>query len=179
VSNSISDDEKKLFRDSMRSVTPLKHKKIQPREQLTMTVQPRKREKSPQSVTTRYLSNYFTEEVGAESIVSYNIPGIPKKRLGELKSGEIRWQGRLDLHGLKIPEAQDKLCQFITHQYDLGNRCILVIHGKGGIVGEAPILKNHIVNWLKQIPEVMAFHSALPRDGGSGALYLLLKKLSK
>lgn len=174
MSNGISDDDKKLFRDNMRSVTPLKHKKIHPREQITMSVHPRKQEVLEPSMTTRYLSNYYTEEVGAETMVSYNVPGIPKKRLGELKRGEIRWQARLDLHGLTIPQAQDKLCQFVINKYHLKNRCVLIIHGKGGAAGEAPILKNHTVHWLKQLPEVLAFHSALPRDGGNGALYLLL-----
>lgn len=176
MSHDPSEDDKKLFRDAMRSVTPLKTRALH---------QPTRSDKTPPLIHKkpyepviehRYLSNHYTDEVGSESILTYAASGIPKKQLIKLKRGEIRWQARIDLHGQTISQAQTRLCQFITQQYDLGNRCVLVIHGKGGSTGEAPILKNHTNHWLKQLPEVLAFHSALPRDGGAGALYVLLKQ---
>lgn len=177
--NDITDDDKKLFRESMRHVTPLKqtNKKHSPTH-LPPTI-PKKPRASiqPKSVSPHYyLSSLYTEEVGPNTTLSYHITGIPKKRLIELKNGDIRWQGRLDLHGNTIQQAQDKLCEFVTHQYHLGHRCILVIHGKGSPTGEAPILKNCVNHWLKQLPQILAFHSALPRDGGCGAVYVLLRR---
>lgn len=68
------------------------------------------------------------------------------------------------------------LCQFIQTQAELGKRCLLIIHGKGGIQGAPPVIKNLLNRWLPQINEVIAFHSALPKDGGSGAIYVLLKR---
>ena len=58
-----------------------------------------------------------------------------------------------------------------------GHRCLLVIHGKGyySSSGE-PILKNLLKNWLPLQPDVIAFHSAKPKDGGTGAIYLLIKR---
>ena len=50
------------------------------------------------------------------------------------------------------------------------------MHGKGLRSGPAgPVLKNSVQHWLSQWDEVLAFVSAQPRDGGSGALYVLLK----
>ena len=52
-----------------------------------------------------------------------------------------------------------------------------VIHGKGlgsGING--PIIKNYAQRWLAQWADVLAFVTARAKDGGSGALYALIKK---
>ncbi len=176
MSYDTSEDDKKLFLDAMRSVTPLKNRT---QHQLTRPDKPPSpiQKKQHEPIVKHYdLSNHYTEEVGSESTLTYAAYGIPKKRLLELKKGDIRWQARIDLHGKTIPQAQDQLCQFITQQYHIDNRCVLIIHGKGGATGEAPILKNHTNHWLKQLPEVLAFQSALPRDGGTGALYVLLKR---
>ena len=175
--NDPSEDDKKLFRDSMRGVTPLnqKNKRAEaPQKKPSAIVRP-KEITSPQS-KTYYLSNYYTQEVSSEAILSYHIPGLQKKRHLELKRGDIRWEGRLDLHGHTMPQAQDRLCQFINQQSQAGHRCVLIIHGKGSPTGEPPVLKNHVNHWLKQLPQVIAFHSALPRDGGSGAIYVLLSR---
>lgn len=176
MSHDTSEDDKKLFRDAMRSVTPLKNRTQHQPSRPDKTPSPIHKKQYEPIIRHYDLSNHYTEEVGSESTLTYATSGIPKKRLLELKKGEIHWQARIDLHGQTIAQAQDRLCQFITQQYHLGNRCILIIHGKGGATGEAPILKNHTNHWLKQLPEVLAFHSALPRDGGAGALYVLLKR---
>lgn len=177
--NDITDDDKNLFRNSMRDVTPLKQTQKDrhyPQKEKPVSTKPRQRLPEAPVATSIHLSNYYTEEVGPNSILSYHIPGIPKKRLIELKNGLIRWEGRLDLHGQTLSQAQDKLCQFMAQQQSLGHRCVLIIHGKGSPTGDAPVLKNHAYHWLKQLPHVIAMHSALPRDGGSGALYVLLKR---
>lgn len=173
-----SDDDKKLFRESMRSVTPLKQKNSKVKPEKHIAIPPIHPPKSPiLNPEVYFLSSHYTEVVGPETILSYSISSLPKKRLLQLKRGEIRPEGRLDLHGNTIVQAQDKLCQFITHQCEIHHRCVLIIHGKGSPTGEAPVLKNHVNHWLKQLPQILAFHSALPRDGGSGALYVLLYKL--
>jgi DNA-nicking Smr family endonuclease len=92
-----------------------------------------------------------------------------------LKNGEIPWEGRLDLHGFKADTARTSLCHFIQTQAQNNKRCLLIIHGKGGHQGAPPIVKNLINRWLPQLEEVLAFHSARPKDGGHGAVYVLLK----
>ncbi|WP_019216278.1 Smr/MutS family protein [Legionella tunisiensis] len=122
------------------------------------------------------MSDYYTEVVQANTLLSYCSHSIPAKRLRELKNGQISWQARLDLHGLRSDDAKNALIKCIAQQHALGHRCLLIIHGKGSHQGEPPILKNLVNHWLQQFPQVLAFHSALARDGGSGALYVLLKK---
>ncbi len=174
----IDDEDRALFQESMKTVTPLKQT-IQ-REQIFRTHPPitvRKKNLSLEVTPTQYaLSNHYTTIQHAESILSFCHSSLTRKRLLDLKQGKIPYTGRLDLHGLTPDTARDVLCEFIDRQYKADSRCVLIIHGKGGRFNEAPILKNLVYHWLPQLPQILAFHSANPRDGGNGALYVLLKK---
>lgn len=175
----VSDEEKALFRQAMQSVKPLKKGTATPRELIVPKNQAiaRKRAVSEKPLPSGMtLSSYYTDEVLAHTTLSYVSHGIPAKRFRELKMGAIQWQAQLDLHGLTTEDARETLLAFILRQYEAEHRSILIIHGKGGVHGEAPVLKNLVNHWLKQIPTVLAFHSAKPKDGGTGALYVLLKR---
>ncbi|KTD24510.1 MULTISPECIES: Smr/MutS family protein [Legionella] len=173
--DSLSEDDKALFRKMMGDVKPLKKSdKINLGSTGTKN---RKQERIPVArTTTVYLSDYYAEEVQANTILFYSSHRIPNKRLRELKAGRIPWQAKLDLHGLRPDDAKEALIKFIGQQTDLARRSLLIIHGKGSHRGEAPVLKNLVNRWLTQFPQVLAFHSALARDGGEGALYVLLKR---
>ena len=197
--NKLSDEDKALFRSVMQTVKPLKQarhlaaktlipcKKLDPviittERRITETKKTLEKKplvKIPQrnNPTSNYsLSSYYSDTVHADSTLSYCKQSIPRKRLSQLKNGQIPWQARLDLHGLGPDAARESLCHFIEYQSRIDNRCLLIIHGKGGRHGEAPILKNHVNHWLQQLPQVLAFHSTLARDGGNGALYVLLQR---
>lgn len=174
---SLSDEDKALFRSQMISVRPLnKSTPREPKPPTPMKLTRRPQERQPIVKTDYYLSNYYTDTVNPQSILSHCSNSIPKHRLRELKNGLIPWEARLDLHGFKPDAARDALCHFIDTKSRSANRCLLIIHGKGSRFGEVPVLKNHVNHWLQQLPQVLAFHSALPRDGGAGAVYVLLKR---
>lgn len=175
--NNVSEEDKELFREMMQSVKPLDKRTPLSSQPIPKTIQrPRSKEPIKQSYTRFDLSNYYTDTVSAETILSHYKQSIPHRRVIQLKNGQIPYEARLDLHGLRPDAAQESLCHFIEQHRQLGHRCLLVIHGKGGKHGESPILKNHVNHWLQQLPHVLAFHSAIPKDGGSGALYVLLKR---
>lgn len=176
--NKLSDEDKALFRQTMLTVKPLKNpsKRVETKD-IKIQVKPTPKVRYLESQPAVYsLSNHYSDPVNSESILSYCKQSIPRKRLNQLKNGKIPWDARFDLHGLKPDAAHDSLCHFIEQQTHTDNRCLLIIHGKGGLRGEAPILKNLVNHWLQQLPQILAFHSALPRDGGSGALYVLLQR---
>jgi DNA-nicking Smr family endonuclease len=184
--DSMSDEDKALFRQMMGGVKPLaKSKKVElaiakPKPSRPKIEQKDKVIKKATLFTeTVYLSDHYSEEVEANSVLSYCSHSIPNKRLRELKNGLIPWQARLDLHGLKHDAARQSLINFIRQQTDMAHRCLLIIHGKGSHRGEAPVLKNLVNHWLPQFPQVLAFHSTIPRDGGTGSLYVLLKRLKE
>ena len=173
----LSDEDKALFNETMKTVKPLRNT-IQraPKPAVVSNIVRRKPDHIDAPKTDYYLSNYYTDIVTPTATLSFCNRDLPRKRLRELKNGEIRWEGRLDLHGLRPDAAREALCEFINRQYIAGQRCLLIIHGKGGRHDEEPILKNHVNHWLQQLPQVLAFHSAIPRDGGTGAVYVLLKR---
>lgn len=105
-------------------------------------------------------------------------PGILRK----LKAGEFSTQAYLDLHGCTKEEARSALSSFLTNAHAMGNKTLLVIHGRGLKSSDRPVLKEFVVRWLTMgtlSHLVLAFCSARPCDGGTGALYVLLRKRPK
>lgn len=176
----LSEEDRALFRQMAEGVKPLaNNKKINhlPTPKPTIIHKREAMEQRRQAPSHNlHLSDYYINEIQTHSILSYSSHSIPQRRLRELKSGQIPWQSKLDLHGLRPEAAKNALIQFIHREYQSDRRCLLIIHGKGGLKGEPPVLKNLVNHWLPQFPEVLAFYSALAKDGGEGALYLLLKR---
>lgn len=173
----LSDEDKALFRNHMRSVKPLNEKTKR------VTKPASSQEKNPPIVKNNsvqkeeyFLSDFISDTVQSNTILSFANPGIPNQRFRALKNGQVPWEAKLDLHGLKIEAARQALCHFIQTQSKNNKRCLLIIHGKGGHHGAPPVIKNLINRWLPQFSQVLAFHSATPKDGGLGAVYVLLKR---
>ena len=93
-----------------------------------------------------------------------------------LRRGLYPIEDELDLHGLNQSVARDRLADFIARSRDSGRRCVRIIHGKGYRSGaRGPVLKTAVNLWLRRHMDVMAFISARAIDGGTGALYVLLR----
>ena len=100
--------------------------------------------------------------------------GIDGNTQRRLFRGDVPVDRRLDLHGLTAARAEIRLSKFIETAVRDGCRCVLVITGKG-----AGILRGHVPDWLKReplSPQILALAEARPHDGGSGALYVLLRR---
>ncbi|MCF6226427.1 MAG: Smr/MutS family protein [Xanthomonadales bacterium] len=102
--------------------------------------------------------------------------GLQKQTLRKLRRGQFPIEDQLDLHGLKQQSAEELILEFINHAIESGYRCINIIHGKG-LRSEStrPVLKTLCNHLLRRHPAVMAFISAKPADGGTGAVIVLLK----
>ena len=105
--------------------------------------------------------------------------GIDRASAERLKRGLHPIEGRLDLHGMTQAEAHRALAGFISKSREAGRRCVLVITGRGfGPTGPG-ILKLAVPRWLEEADlrrHILAVAPAQPRDGGAGALYLLLRR---
>jgi DNA-nicking Smr family endonuclease len=119
-------------------------------------------------------------------------PGLDKASAERLKRGQYSIEARIDLHGMTQDDAHRALGDFIARSARAGRRCVLIITGKGlrrigderaaGAVGEIGILRNAAPRWLNEAPNrarILAFAAAQPRDGGSGALYVLLRRRAR
>lgn len=115
--------------------------------------------------------------------------GLDGRTAERLRRGQLPIDGRLDLHGWTQDEAHRALAGFIEGAHAAGQRCVLVITGKGsrakpddpyGRSGTVPgVLRNAVPGWLNQPalrPLILGFAGAQPKDGGGGALYVLLKR---
>jgi len=105
--------------------------------------------------------------------------GIDRAHLRRLRSGELRLDARIDLHGLTAKAARLEVRRALLAAYQEDLRCVLVVHGRGQHSVEGPVLKAFLLRWLTEPPLanlVMAFASARPADGGTGAVYVLLRR---
>jgi DNA-nicking Smr family endonuclease len=113
-------------------------------------------------------------ETGDE--LSFKRDGIPDTVLKKLRRGEYVVDAELDLHGMNAADARNAMKDFLMNALSSHMRCIRIVHGKGRRSGpRGPVLKNLVNRWLRQIDAVVAFGSARPNDGGSGAVYVLLR----
>lgn len=111
---------------------------------------------------------------GGDSLL-YAKPGVQHATLRKLRRGHFSIGAQLDLHGLGSDEARVALARFLQSARQRAVRCVCIIHGKGLRSGpRGPVLKHKLNHWLRQREEVIAFCSARPADGGTGAVYVLL-----
>ncbi|WP_207063130.1 Smr/MutS family protein [Motiliproteus sp. SC1-56] len=123
------------------------------------------------------LSDALCSPVSSEESLVFAAPGVQHNTLRKLRKGHIPWQQGIDLHGYRVDDAREALGRFIRDAAREGLRCVLVVHGKAlNGDGTAPIIKSHVNDWLRQLSAVLAFTSAQPVDGGTGALYVLLRR---
>ncbi|OFX08648.1 MAG: hypothetical protein A2516_07805 [Alphaproteobacteria bacterium RIFOXYD12_FULL_60_8] len=103
------------------------------------------------------------------------------KRTGKkFKDGRLPIEARLDLHGMGEARACEALRRFIQDAHASGLRCVLVVTGKGRqSEGGFGIIRTRTPDWLNGAdlrPLILSFSHARPKDGGAGALYILLKR---
>jgi DNA-nicking Smr family endonuclease len=103
--------------------------------------------------------------------------GIDRANAERLKRGKRKIEARLDLHGMTQDEAHRTLLGFVRTARVGGKRCVLVITGRGNFGGG--VLKAAVPRWLAEAefrPHLLAIATAQPRDGGTGALYVMLRR---
>lgn len=109
-----------------------------------------------------------------------DIAGVDKRTAQRMRRGQLPIEARIDLHGLTEADAHRALAAFVIGAQQSGRRCVLVVTGKGRREeGRAGILRRNVPRWLNEPPNrarILAFSHALPRDGGEGALYVLLRR---
>ncbi|MCE9673912.1 Smr/MutS family endonuclease [Myxococcus stipitatus] len=107
-------------------------------------------------------------------------PGVDRNLLRALRRGDFSLQARLDLHGLTQAQARDAVERFLSESRRARKRCVLIVHGRGlHSKDQLPVLKEGLKSWLshKRVAGmVLAFATARPQDGGTGAVYVLLRR---
>jgi DNA-nicking Smr family endonuclease len=111
----------------------------------------------------------------SENGTAFVRPDVAADTARRLRNGHWRLGAELDLHGLRVEQARHALVTFLGECSEQGIRCVRVVHGKGhGSRDMTPVLKDKVRSWLIQTEAVLAFSDTLEKDGGSGAVVVLL-----
>jgi DNA-nicking Smr family endonuclease len=179
--------EAEVFRAAVRDVKPLAHKpKAAALIPGATKPRPRRRKPAPEAqelMADMPLVDPATAGGGAaadglqgSTALLFQRGGVRNQVIRRLRRGLIPIEDELDLHGLTQTAARDQLADFLQNTRAAGIRCVRIIHGKGYRSGaRGPILKIAVDLWLRRHLDVMAFSSARPIDGGTGAVYVLLR----
>jgi DNA-nicking Smr family endonuclease len=168
----LSDEDSRLFRETVGLVSPVACDRVQP-ERKPPSPHPRRR---AQDVDWSDTTPVDIPLLATGDVMSFAASGIQKRVLRHLRAGGFEADAELDLHGLTVDEAKRRLGGFLHACLADGCRCLHLIHGKGyRSDGDYPILKNRVNLWLRQHPGVLAFCTARPAEGGTGAVYVLLR----
>jgi DNA-nicking Smr family endonuclease len=173
----ISAEDSALFREAVGDIKPLildsvVHDKPKPSPRPSKSI-----EHDTPVMQALYDSEYDQNLLERGDELFFSKPDIQKKTIRKLRRGQIKIEDELDLHGLTVELARTELTHFLADCHEHSYRCVLIIHGKGiSSENKNPVIKNKVNNWLRQRDDVLAFCSAKISDGGTGAIYLLLKR---
>lgn len=173
-----SEDE--LFLHAFADVAPLNKggRDVAPPSEPARTVP-----EPPQTFARMLEENIEFEMDYTHEFITGQVRGLDAKVFRKLKAGEFSVQAHLDLHGMNADQAKFAVIDFLRRSYMEGKRCVLVIPGRGrnSPLGQG-VLRQELTAWLTKAPlkrVVLAFTTAQPRHGGSGAVYLLLRQVRK
>jgi DNA-nicking Smr family endonuclease len=167
-------DDAALFRDAIGPVRRLPERAPspappRPRPAARMA---QRDEEAARSDFARLLSG---DAIEAGDFLAYRRDHVPARVLRRLARGEYAAMDELDLHGADARTAERLLREFLRQALDADAACVRVVHGKGTGSGTGvPVLKNLVDRVLRQRADVLAFHSAPPAQGGTGAVLVLL-----
>lgn len=178
-------DENQSFLEAMSNVTPLPGDKSKVTRYPGANTRPAHPAPDDDQEAKTYLYDLIkgTEELDitlSDEYMGGSVRGFGRKFMKRLKNGEFPVQDYVDLHGLTKQEAKIKVRDFLVQSQRLGLRCVLIVHGRGlNSPDSFPVLKERLPTWLNRGPIkkiVLAFCTAKPYDGGTGAIYVLLRK---
>ncbi len=173
----LSDADIALFRQSMQGVKPVCSDQADINKRKP-TATPKQLQADEQAALDMlHTPDYDPSELDFGDEISYHQPGIQHSVLRKLRRGQYSLTAELDLHGFTAPEARRAVAEFLEMARQTNKTCVRIIHGKGRrSSNKGPVLKPLVAKWLTLRDDVLAYCTARPVDGGSGAVYVLLKR---
>ncbi|RKF17769.1 DNA endonuclease SmrA [Alginatibacterium sediminis] len=176
----MTEDDTALFHEQFSDVKPLAQNQAQLSTKPSgpsLAQQARRLAASEMSSgNTEYLSLDHVNLIHPDDFVAYKKDGVQDGVFKKMRLGKYALDARLDLHQHRLEQARIELLRFVEECQRLSLRCLLIVHGKGHKSKPPALLKSYVSQWLPQLSQVLAIHSAQAQDGGTGALYVLLKK---
>jgi len=174
----LSDEDDKLFRHAMLGAKPLRTEtRVQPKADKPKPKARFSRADEKEVLRESLNADVDTMEGGNAEGMRFHRQSVGRRTMRKLARGGYAVQAEIDLHGMTVAEAKPRLTDFVEHCARKGHLCIRIVHGKGlGSGHRGPVLKNSVNHWLRKWDSVLAFVSARQVDGGTGAVYVLLRE---
>lgn len=171
----VSEDDERAFREAMNDVRRLPARTPRPGTPKPEAVARFSRAEELEVLKESLLPPADPALLDTGEELVFRRPGVRDEVLRRLRRGQYAVESEIDLHGLGRHAAHEALRSFIAGAASRGQSCVRVIHGKGrGSGPRGPVLKHVVNHWLRRMDDVLAFASARPVDGGTGAAYVLL-----
>lgn len=173
-------DDFSEFKDAIGDVTPLKTEarvSLNKKQQDSVAMALRRQAAIADPDTdSNHLSDSYVDMVKPYDIIDYKKDGVQEGVYRKFRLGKYEIDARLDLHRKTVQQAREDVFRFIADamKYDL--RTVIILHGKGEKEATPALLKSWTNKWLRELEDVIAFHSAQPQHGGTGAVYVMLRK---
>ena len=174
----VSDEDLRLFAEAIGPVRPIASDRAAP----ASTPRPLPEPLQSQLDEARVASELMFSEIDPAAIevgeeISYLKAGLSPKLLRQLKRGHFSIADEIDLHQMTAAVARTATKDFLDDAKRHGRLCVKIIHGKGlRSRSEGPVLKRMVDGMLRQRADVLAFASARPAEGGTGAVIVLLRR---
>jgi len=180
--NDVADNDESLFEQEMQGVKRLRFNSARDRKVASETPGKRVRRQlaQTQQCSADPLSSAHVPMLKSNDVLAFRRDGVQLGVYKKLRMGRYQIDARLDLHRMTVEQARQEVFRFISDCVEYELRTVIILHGKGDRNPEGhALLKSHLAVWLPQITDVMAFHSAQTHHGGTGAVYVLLRKGEK
>jgi DNA-nicking Smr family endonuclease len=173
------DDEEaaRLFREAIGEVRPLRqaHEAVDAPRPPPEPEQARRDEARVRDELMTHPIDHGAVELGEE--ISYLKQGQPPRLLQRLRRGQFSVRAEIDLHEMSAAVARDAIRLFLDDARRHGELCVRIVHGKGlRSKAQGPVLKQLTDSLLRRRADVLAFASARPAQGGTGAVLVLLQR---
>lgn len=173
----INNLDQDYFRDAMQGVSPLLNDTAYHVSEKVAAKRIRHQQDEELIINDPLSDELEVEDVASEDSLSFCRTGIQKSVFRKLRAGNYRISDELDLHGTNLKQAKQILVYYLQEAVQFESCCVRIIHGKGHRSGNnKPVLKTYVNHWLQEHERVLAFHTCKPRDGGAGAIYVLLRR---
>lgn len=175
------DDDFSLFQEMMGDVKPLQHDTAEHKKTHSVTeAQLAKREAAIwlNEDNPEYLSVEHTTMIKPQDVIEFKRDGVQDGVYRKLRLGKYPIQARLDLHRKTIKQARDEVIRFLKQCIEMDIRTVVIVHGRGEKSNPPALMKSYVATWLEQIKDVQCAHSTQRHHGGTGSVYVLLRKSS-
>lgn len=175
----MSQDDFELFQQMMGDVKPIAQDTAELRKTHTVTEGQLAKRQAAMSLSEddpEYLSIDFAPMIKPDDLIAFKRDGVQEGVFRKLRLGKYPIQARLDLHRKTLQQARDEVVNFLRQCMRMDIRTVLIVHGRGEKSNPPALMKSYVATWLNQIQDVQCAHSAQRFHGGSGAVYVLLKK---